>query len=97
MIIVWGSIETSSDHRDEVVKLSLAHVHCSRQEPGCLCHSVQVDVENRNRLVFYEEWESMAALQAHFEVPESGGFVEAVTKKTIAPPDMKMFDATPIK
>ncbi len=55
MIIVWGCVEALPDRMEDVKKMSLEHVHRSRKEPGCITHSVQVDIENRNRLLFYKE------------------------------------------
>jgi quinol monooxygenase YgiN len=57
-------------------------------------HSVQRDVENSLALVFYEEWESMAALKAHFQVPESGQFVAALTAMLREEPEMKIYEAS---
>lgn len=93
MIVVWGSIESRTDKLEEVTRLSLEHVVRSRQEPGCISHSVQVDCENPNRLVFFEEWDDMAALQCHFGVAESGQFVDRVAALAVGPPSMKIFEA----
>ena len=96
MVVVWGSIEAIPDKMEEVIQLSLEHVHRSRKEPGCISHCVHIDVENRERLVFFEEWADMAVLQAHFAVPESGDFVERIGRLAVGPPDMKIFEATRI-
>jgi quinol monooxygenase YgiN len=93
MVIVWGSIEAIADKLDDVVQLSLEHVRRSRNEPGCISHSVQADLEHRNRLIFFEEWEDMAALQTHFKVPESGNFVSSVSKLAVGPPSIKIFES----
>jgi quinol monooxygenase YgiN len=94
MIIVWGSIEARPDTIAEVTRLSLAHVHRSRNESGCISHSVQVDVENPNRLVFFEEWENMPALQQHFAKPESVDFVNSVSELAVTAPVIRIFDST---
>ena len=94
MIVVWGSIETIAGKLDEALHLSLEHVHRSRQEPGCISHNVHTDVENGNRLTFFEEWADMAALQTHFGVPASGQFVENISKLAVGPPEMKIFEST---
>jgi quinol monooxygenase YgiN len=96
MITVWGSIEAASDRLEEALKLSLEHVHRSRLEPGCISHSVQVDAENGCRLVFFEEWADMAALQAHFNVPASAEFLQQVSALASSPPQMKIFESTQI-
>jgi len=93
MIIVWGRVNAKPEHFDDVLRLSLEHVHRSRKEPGCLHHSVQSDLENPNSLVFYEEWQDMAALQIHFQVPESGEFVAALTDLIEGEPEMKIYEA----
>lgn len=96
MITVWGSIEAKAGKLEAVTQLSLEHVHRSRLEPGCISHSVQTDVENDHRLVFFEEWADMSALQVHFAVPESGAFVTAVSELAVGPPQMKIYEATQV-
>ena len=92
MIVVWGSIEALEEKLDEAIQLSLEHVHRSRKEPGCISHNVHIDVENSNRLTFFEEWADMAALQTHFAVPESGLFVESISELAVGPPTMKIYE-----
>ena len=96
MIIVWGSIEAKAGCLEEVSKLSLEHVQRSRAEPGCISHSVQLDVENPGRFIFFEQWEDMPALQAHFAVPESQGFVASVASLATSQPVIKIFESTQI-
>ena len=78
MIVVTGSVTTRPDSFDEVLTLSLEHVHRSRGGPGCISHAVHVDCENPLRLVFIEQWADRAALLAHFAVPASRDFVRAL-------------------
>jgi hypothetical protein len=49
-----------------------------------------------DRLVFVERWADAAALQAHFRVPASRRFVEALTALAVAPPSMQLYGATPL-
>lgn len=93
MIIVWGSIDVRPENLAAALALSLEHVQRSRKEPGCISHSVQIDVENDTRLIFFEEWESMAVLQEHFAVPDSGAFVTDLSNLADAPPTMKIYEA----
>src|SRR5215208_1516593 len=72
VVIVTGSILGTDDTIDELIRLSLEHVHRSRTEPGCISHAVHRDVEEPNRLMFVERWESRDALHTHFAVPASG-------------------------
>jgi quinol monooxygenase YgiN len=95
VIIVTGSVRADASSVDRVVALSLEHVHRSRQEPGCLLHSVHRDVEDPLRLVFFEQWSDADALRAHFRVPASGAFVTEVAGLAIEPPQMAIYDASP--
>ena len=92
MIIVTGSVRARDDTLDDVIALSLAHVHRSRDEPGCLLHSVHQDVEDPLTLVFLEHWRDRAALDAHFAVPESLEFVVAVTALAVEPPTLDVYE-----
>jgi quinol monooxygenase YgiN len=93
MLIVIGSIEARPDTIDRILELGLAHVRRSRQEPGCLLHSIHRDVENSLRVVFIEQWEDAAALEAHFHVLESGKFVREAAGLALHPPEISIFDA----
>ena len=93
MVIVTGSIEARPETVDRILELGLAHVQRSRQEPGCLLHSIHRDVENELRVVFIERWEDAGALEAHFRLPASGEFVREATALAVRPPEMSIFEA----
>lgn len=95
MIVVTGSVRAREETFDEVLRLSLEHVHRSRAEPGCLLHSVHRDTEDPFRLVFLEQWADADALAAHFAVPASLGFVTEVSALAAEPPTMDVLDAEP--
>ena len=96
MIIVTGSLRARPDAVEEVLRQSLEHVRRSRQEPGCLLHSVHRDVEDPDRLVFLEHWADHDALMAHFAVPASGEFVQAVSALVAEPPTIEIYRAEPL-
>ena len=97
MIVVTGSVLAQPDTFDDVLSLSLAHVHRSRAEPGCLSHDVHIDCENAHRLVFVERWADKAALTAHFRVPESIGFVKALRGLLAEPATLEIYQAEPLQ
>jgi quinol monooxygenase YgiN len=97
MIVVTGSVEARHDTFDEVLQLSLEHVHRSRMEPGCIFHAVHVDCENPLRLVFIEQWSDRAALLAHFAVPASRNFVKALQPLAASASTIEIYDATPLE
>ena len=92
MLIVTGTLLARPDTIDELTRMALEHVHRSRSEPGCLSHAVHRDVENPLLLVFLERWQDRAALDAHFAVPASGGFVKAAGKLVAARPTLEIYE-----
>jgi quinol monooxygenase YgiN len=94
MILVTGNILATTETIDELLAASLAHVHRSRAEPGCISHAVHRDAENPLRLVFFEEWADRAALAAHFAVPASRTFAQHVRAVATEPPVMTIYEAT---
>src|SRR3984893_2340387 len=97
MIVVTGSVEARQDTFDEVRRLSLEHVHRSRQEPGCISHAVHVDCEDALRLVFIEQWADRASLLAHFAVPASRQFVRALQSLAAAITTIEIYDAKKVE
>jgi quinol monooxygenase YgiN len=95
VIIIEGTLIGSAESIDDLIRMSLEHVRRSRLEPGCISHGVARDVENPLRLVFAEQWEDMAAVLAHFAVPESGAFVRAAQPLVTSPPTIELYEATP--
>lgn len=96
MIIVTGTIQARPDTIDRVVTLSLAHVRRSREEPGCLLHSVHHDAEDPLRLVFIEHWADADALREHLAVAESGQFAKAASALAARRREMTIYEAHPV-
>ena len=96
MLIVTGSVRARQDTVDRALELSLEHVHRSRQEPGCLSHSVHRDAEDPLRLVFLEQWTDADALRSHFSVPASAAFVHEVAALADESPELSIYDARPV-
>ncbi len=97
MILVTGSVRVRPEAIEDALALSVQHVERSRQEEGCLLHSVHRDVEDPMRLVFLEHWADRAALAAHFAVPESGDFVTTLGQLALAPASMEVYEAEPTR
>jgi len=97
MMIVLGSIVASPDSFAALIDLSLAHVHRSRGEDGCISHGVHVDAENPFKLVFVEKWRDAAALAAHFKVQASIDFVTKARELAAEPPVIEVFEGSAAK
>lgn len=94
MIVITGDILLKPEHREQAIRLGCEHSARSRSEPGCISHNCCLDAEDPNRMHFFEQWQDMAAVQAHFAVPASGEFVRAVAVLAARPPEMSILDAT---
>ena len=93
MILITGHIIVRPEHRVRALVLGVEHSQRSRAEPGCIAHNCHIDAEDNNRIVFVEEWADLAAVKAHFAVPESGAFVRELGAMGDAPPVMRIFAA----
>ena len=96
MILITGYAIVKPEQLAEALRISLAHVHRSRLEPGCIFHAVSHDAEDTLRLMFVEKWADQATIKAHFVVPESSAFSKAMYKLAAQPPQMEVFDAQPL-
>jgi quinol monooxygenase YgiN len=94
MIIVTGSVKVREDALDDALAVSLEQVRRSREEPGCLLHSVHRNVEDPNTLVFLEHWADDASLSAHLAVPGSLAFATRLSELATERPVMNIFEAT---
>lgn len=97
MLIVTGHVTAKPDTNEEMMRVSLEHVHRSRTEPGCISHEVSVDAENPLRLIFFERWESPEALRTHFAVKESRVFWKCLQELAADPGGMKIYEAAETK
>ena len=94
MILITGAVSVRPEHLDEAERICVEHCQRSRAEPGCLHHKVHRDLEDELRLVFVEHWEDRASVDAHFAVPASHDFVEAVTAMASEPPTIEIYETT---
>jgi len=94
MVIVLADVQVVPHHHDEAWALTQAHVARSRAEPGCVSHAVYEDPDRAHHLVFVEQWASEDALQAHFAVPASVDFVNALATMAAGRPRIRMYRAT---
>ena len=67
-LVVIGTVETSPEKRDQVLRLLMAHRgRCLRDEPGTLQFEVMIPREDNSKLHIYEVYESDAAFAVHRE------------------------------
>ncbi len=67
MIIVHGTFPVKPDQRDDALELMRRMSVASRAEIGCISYEFYVGLSDINTLLLFQEWESVEALQGHFE------------------------------
>ncbi|HEY0104540.1 MAG TPA: putative quinol monooxygenase [Rhizomicrobium sp.] len=97
MIVVAGYGIASPQTLDEMLRISLEHVHRSRAEPGCIEHGVYIDAENPLKLHFFERWADEAAIRAHFAVPEARAFAKRLRALAADPGRMHVLVAEKVQ
>lgn len=93
MIIVTGSVTAKPGSFEALLEASLVHVHRSRTEDGCISHAVRIDSEEPMKLVFFEEWRDMTALQAHFVTPGIADLLAAFREHSCASEKITAYEA----
>ena len=83
-IKITAIVAVKAEHRAELLDVFTALVGESRKEGGNLRYDLHQDLQNPNRFVFFENWKSQAAIDAHNASEHFQGFVKAIDGKTDA-------------
>ena len=78
MIIVHGTFPVKADVRDDALELMGQMASASRAELGCISYEFYVGLSDPNRLLLFQEWESVEALQGHFETDHMEEFLRVL-------------------
>jgi quinol monooxygenase YgiN len=78
MIIVHGTFPVKADVRDDALELMRQMASASRAELGCISYEFYVGLADPNRLLLFQEWESVEALQGHFETDHMEEFLRVL-------------------
>lgn len=74
-IIISAQIDIDAASRNEALQSCQKWIDGALAQKGCLHYSWSADLNNPTRINVYEEWESEADLQAHFQGPEYIGML----------------------
>lgn len=80
MIVVAGDIFINEGKRAEAIAGMIAVAHGTQQEAGCIRYNFYADLEDENRFIVYEEWESQAHLDAHLSADNPPAHMAAFRK-----------------
>jgi quinol monooxygenase YgiN len=78
MIIVHGTFPVKVDVRDDALELMRQMATASRSEEGCISYEFYIGLTDPNTLLLFQEWESVDALQGHFETDHMEEFLKVL-------------------
>ena len=84
-VTVLARVRARAGREAEVQRLLLALVAPSRAEAGCLNYDLHQSMDDPTEFMFYENWTSRAALDAHLDMPYLDAF-DAQAEDLLAAP-----------
>ena len=68
-VIVVAMVKAKPGEEDAVKEVLVSLVEPTRKESGCLCYNLHQSKDDKTQFMFYEQWASKAALDAHGKTP----------------------------
>ena len=85
-VILTAQVKAKPGQEEAVKEVLLALVEPTRKESGCLCYNLHQAKADKGQFLFYEQWASQAALDAHGKMPYMKalhGKLEGLTEKGV--------------
>ena len=93
-VTVLARVHALPGREAEVIAALLALVQPTRRERGCLNYDLHQSSEDPARFMFYENWESRAALDAHLAAPHLDAFDAQTTGLLAEPVEITFWERT---
>ena len=82
--ILTAMVRAKPGQEEAVKEVLMALVEPTRKETGCLCYNLHQSKSDKTQFMFYEQWASKEALDAHGKTPHMkalGGKLKDKTEK----------------
>jgi quinol monooxygenase YgiN len=89
MYTIIGTVTARPGTREELATLLQAQVAPTRAEAGCINYDFHVDAKDPCVFVFYENWTSRAALDAHLAMPHLKPLLSQLDRLLAGPVDIR--------
>ncbi len=89
MYTIIGTVTARPETRAELATLLQAQVAPTRAETGCINYDFHVDAADPCVFVFYENWTSRAALDAHLAMPHLQPLFSQLDRLLACPVDIR--------
>ena len=83
-VILTAMVKAKPGQEEAVREALMSLVQPTRKEPGCLCYNLHQSKSDLSQFMFYEQWASKEALDAHGKTPHMkalGGKLKGKTDK----------------
>lgn len=94
MLIVAGQVQIKPEMREEAVQAALTMAKATQAEDGCIAYRFYSPLDDPNTFFIFEQWESEAALQAHFQTPHMATFREVLPRVLAGEMAIKRYDVS---
>jgi len=74
MIVIAGTLPVQPDKKADAEAACKKMSAASKAEDGCGAYEFSWDIHDPNLLRIHEQWESQAAIDAHFQTPHMAEF-----------------------
>ena len=74
MLVIAGTLHIDPEKRDSAIAAAVEMMDATRREAGCAAYTFSADVQDPGAFHLFEQWESQAALDAHFASPHMAKF-----------------------
>jgi len=91
MIVIAGSVPVRVEKREAAIGAAVEMVRATRAEPGCLSYGFYAAIDDPNRILVLEEWESEEALARHFASEHMKTFSRILPEVLAGPPSIKRY------
>ena len=81
-VVLTATVKALPGQEAAVRQALLELVAPSRSEPGCLCYNLHESKDETGLFIFYEQWASQAAFDAHVETPHFLGLDAKIEGRT---------------
>ena len=89
MYTIIGTLTARPETREELTALLAAQVAPTRAEPGCINYDFHVDATDPCVFVFYENWTSQDALDAHMAMPHLQPLISQLDRLLACPVEIR--------
>ena len=92
MIVIAGRVRLDPAKRAAAIAAVREMMRDTRREAGCIAYVFSADVEDEAVFHVFEQWESAAALAAHFQAPHMARFQQAAAGLGVAETKLQRYE-----